>query len=188
MKLFQKPRGCFEKAEERPVLNVRFEYRLAVQRLFIAVRIVCLLMLTVLLNLAFSAVADAAVGRPNGIDQRAAGIKQGNLSLETDYLHISQKAGPAPPYFENLTPEERTRMQRQYWEWQSLPPEQRDTMRQRMDDLRRMSPKDRERYQQRYQQWQQLSPEDRRRIENNLQRWDKLSPQERDSIRQRFKN
>jgi hypothetical protein len=104
----------------------------------------------------------------------------------TDYF-LTQKSSKPNPYWDNLTPEERTRMQRQYREWQSLPPEQRETMRQRMDGLRRMPPQDRERYQQRYQQWQQLTPEDRHRLENNLQRWDNLSPQERESIRQRFK-
>lgn len=109
----------------------------------------------------------------------------GQPSFETA-LYLSQNKGRPNPNFDNMTPEERTRMQRQYKEWQSLPPEQRDTMRRRMDEWNRMPPQDRDRYQQRYQQWQQLSPEERRRLENNLQRWDNLSPQERDSIRRRF--
>jgi hypothetical protein len=103
-------------------------------------------------------------------------------------LHLAQNRQRPQPYFDNLPPDERARMQRQYREWQSLPPDQRDAMRQRMQDWNRMPPQQQERYQQRYQQWQQMSPEDRRKLENNLQRWDKLSPQERDSIRQRFRN
>jgi catalase len=103
-------------------------------------------------------------------------------------LYLSQNYGRPSPYFDNMPPEERSRMQRQYREWQSLPPDQRDTMRRRMDEWNRMPQQERDRYQQRYQQWRQLSPEERRRMENNLQRWDNLSPQERDSIRRRFKN
>jgi hypothetical protein len=103
-------------------------------------------------------------------------------------LYLAQGKQRPPTYFDNLSPEERARIQRQYREWQTLPPEQRDTMRRRMEDWNRMQPQDRNRYQQRYQQWQQLSPEERRKLENKLQRWDNLSPQERDSIRQRFKN
>ncbi|MCU0563470.1 MAG: DUF3106 domain-containing protein, partial [Desulfobacterales bacterium] len=38
-------------------------------------------------------------------------------------------------YFDNVPPEERGRMQRQYQEWQSLPPDQRDAMRRRLDEL-----------------------------------------------------
>jgi hypothetical protein len=114
-------------------------------------------------------------------------IRVGHLLSEPS-LYISQNRGRPNPYLDNMPPEERARIQRQYREWQSLPPDQRDTMRRRMDEWNRMPPQDRDRYQQRYQQWQQLSPEDRRGLENNLRRWDNLSPQERDSIRRRFKN
>jgi hypothetical protein len=100
---------------------------------------------------------------------------------------VKNKARPGQTY-DNLTPEDRARMQRQYQEWQSLPPNQKDAMRRRMDELKRMPPQERNLYQQRYQQWQQLSPDERRQLENNLRRWDSLSPQERDSIRRRFKN
>src|SRR5512136_659113 len=75
-------------------------------------------------------------------------------------LYFSQNQGRPNPYLDNMPPEERARMQRQYREWQSLPPDQRDTMRRRMDEWNRMPPQDRNRYQQRYQQWQQLSPEE----------------------------
>jgi hypothetical protein len=151
----------------------------------------CLVMavLAAWLSLSFGGAAIGAVWKNSDrLDDKAAETTQSDRSLQPDSRYLSQKPGKPNPYFDNLAPEDRTRMQRQYREWQSLPPEQRDTMRQRMDDLRRMPPQDRERYQQRYQQWQQLSPEDRRRLENNLQRWDSLSPQERESIRQRFKN
>ena len=94
--------------------------------------------------------------------------------------------GQQPPGFQSLSPEEKSRMQRQYREWQTLPPDQKDAMRRRMDDWNRMPQQNRDLYQQRYQQYQQLSPDERRKLENNLQRWDRLSPQERDSIRQRF--
>jgi len=100
--------------------------------------------------------------------------------------YVAREKGQQPPGFQNLSPEERGRMQRQYREWQTLPPDQKDNMRRRMEDWNRMPQQDRDRYQQRYQQWRQLSPEERRQLENNLQRWDRLSPQERDSIRQRF--
>jgi len=100
--------------------------------------------------------------------------------------YLAKDKGQQPPGFQNLPPEEKGRMQRQYREWQSLPPDQKDTMRRRMDDWNRMPQQNRDLYQQRYQQYQQLSPEERRQLENNLQRWDRLSPQERDSIRQRF--
>jgi hypothetical protein len=100
--------------------------------------------------------------------------------------YLAKDKGQQPPGFQNLSPEEKGRMQRQYREWQTLPPDQKDTMRRRMDDWNRMPQQNRDLYQQRYQQYQQLSPEERRQLENNLQRWDRLSPQERDSIRQRF--
>ena len=103
-------------------------------------------------------------------------------------LVLAQLRPPPPPNFENMPPDERARMQRQYREWQSLPPDQREAMRRRMENWNRMPPQQQDRYQQRYQQWRQMSPDERRRLENNLQRWDNLSPQERDSIRQRFKN
>jgi hypothetical protein len=91
-------------------------------------------------------------------------------------------------YFDNVPPEERGRMQRQYQEWQSLPPDQRDAMRRRLDDWNRMPPQDRDRLQQRYRQFQQLPPDERRSLENELRRRDNLTPQERDSIRRRFKD
>jgi hypothetical protein len=103
-------------------------------------------------------------------------------------VYLAQGRQRPPPYFNNLSPEERARMQRRYREWEALPPEQRDTMRRRMEEWNRMPPQDRNRYQQRYQQWEQMSPQERRTLEENLQRWDSLSPQERDSIRRRFKN
>jgi len=124
--------------------------------------------------------ATAASGRPEAVG--------GSMPAYAAPLVLAQGRQRPPPSFDNLSPDERARMQRQYREWQTLPPEQRDTMRRRMDEWNRMPPQDRNRYQQRYQQWQQLSPDDRRKLENNLQRWDRLSPQERDSIRQRFKN
>lgn len=100
--------------------------------------------------------------------------------------YFAKDKGQQPPGFQNLPPEEKGRMQRQYREWQTLPPDQKDTMRRRMEDWNRMPQQNRDLYRQRYQQYQQLSPEERRQLENNLQRWDRLSPQERDSIRQRF--
>jgi hypothetical protein len=151
----------------------------------------CLRSLTsaAVLAVAFAGIAFGAV-RPTGSGLALAatgalGIEP--LPIETP-LYLSQSKGRPPPPFDNLPPDDRTRMQRQYKEWQSLPPEQRDAMRRRMDEWNRMPQQERDRYQQRYQQWKQLSPEERRGMENNLQRWDNLSPQERDSIRRRFKN
>ena len=103
-------------------------------------------------------------------------------------VYLAQKKGQPRPYFDNLPPDERPRMQQQFREWQSLPPEQKDTMRRRMNEWNRMPPNERDRYQQRYQQWQRLSPDERHQIENNLRRWEDLSPQDRDSIRRRFRN
>jgi hypothetical protein len=141
------------------------------------------------LAIAVAGIAFGAV-RPtgNGAAPAAAdAIEIGQLPFETR-LYWSQTKSRPDPAIDKMSPEERTRMQRQYKEWQSLPPEQRDAMRRRMDEWNRMPQPDRDRYQQRYRQWQQLSPEERRGMENNLQRWDNLSPQERDSIRRRFKN
>lgn len=143
------------------------------------------LAVVVAVGLAGTAWAQVATGTKNGPSERwdAAGRPVPNASL-----YIAQKKGQPRPYFENLPPEERPRMQQQFREWQSLPPEQKDTMRRRMDEWNRMPPNERDRYQQRYQQWQRLSPDERRQIENNLRRWENLSPQDRDSIRQRFRN
>jgi len=102
--------------------------------------------------------------------------------------YVAKNKGRPDASADQLTPEDKTRMQRQYREWQSLPPNQKDAMRRRMDELNRMPPQERNLYQQRYQQWQQLSPDERRQLENNLRRWDNLSPQERDSIRRRFRD
>jgi len=141
-----------------------------------------LTLLTVAALLAVGLVGAAFGSVPKTWRQEAAGV---GLPAHEFSLYLAQRP---PPYFDNLPPDERARMQRQYREWQSLPPDQRDAMRRRMEDWNRMPPQQQDRYQQRYQQWRQMSPEERRKLENNLQRWDNLSPQERDSIRQRFKN
>lgn len=146
----------------------------------IAGRGLALLAVAVLLAASLTGTAFGAV--PKTWRQGTAGV---SLPAYETPLVLAQRP---PPYFDNLPPDERTRMQRQYREWQSLPPDQRDAMRRRMEDWNRMPPQQQDRYQQRYQQWRQMSPEERRKLENNLQRWDNLSPQERDSIRQRFKN
>lgn len=152
----------------------------------------CLMLLAsaAVLAIALAGTAFGAV-RPTGqgfVYAASDAIGIGPLPLEATFYLSQYKGRPPNSYFDNMPPEERSRMQRQYKEWQSLPPEQRDTMRRRMDEWNRMPPQDRDRYQQRYQQWKQLSPEERRRLENNLQRWDNLSPQERDAIRRRFNN
>jgi hypothetical protein len=147
------------------------------------------LVLTAMLAVAIGGTAFGAVRNTgDDLDCRASDASRIRRLLSEHPLYLSQTQGRPSPYFDHMPPEERSRMQRQYREWQSLPPDQRDTMRRRMDEWNRMPPQERNRYQQRYQQWQQLPPEERRRLENNLQRWDSLSPQERDSIRQRFKN
>lgn len=90
--------------------------------------------------------------------------------------------------YEDLSPEEKARLQKKYKEWKSLPPQKRKVLRQRMDRLKAMPPEDRERYKQRFDQWQKLSPEERRKIRQKLQKWDHLPPEEKKKIRRRFQN
>jgi hypothetical protein len=126
----------------------------------------------------------AAAGSLWGVDPRPPGV--GGRDVARPPTAVADRG--VPKYLDNVPPEERGRMQRQYQEWQSLPPDQRDAMRRRMDDWNRMPSQERDRLQQRYRQYQQLPQDERRSIENNLRRWDNLSPQERDSIRRRFKD
>ncbi len=65
--------------------------------------------------------------------------------------YLAKDKGQQPPGFQNLPPEEKGRMQRQYREWQTLPPDEKDTMRRRMDDWNRMPQQNRDLYRQRYQ-------------------------------------
>jgi hypothetical protein len=133
----------------------------------------------------FALGTPAAASLPQSWPNTFPGDSPGAPAYGAPPYFAKDKSQP-PPGFQNLPPEEKGRMQRQYREWQTLPPDQKDTMRRRMDDWNRMPQQNRDLYQQRYQQYQQLSPEERRQLENNLQRWDRLSPQERDSIRKRF--
>lgn len=101
---------------------------------------------------------------------------------------VAQRGGRPQPFFEQVPPEERPRLEERYRRFQQLPPDQREQLRRRYEEWNRMPPRERERYEQRYRQWQELPPEERRRMEEQLQRWDRLSPQEQDSIRRRFRN
>jgi hypothetical protein len=95
---------------------------------------------------------------------------------------------PAWPGMNNLSPEEKARLQRQYKEWQSMPPAQKEEMRRRLEDYKRKPPPQQDLYKHRYDQWKQMSPQDRRQLEDTLQHWDRLSPQEQENIRRRFRN
>lgn len=101
---------------------------------------------------------------------------------------LAQRGGRPQPFFEQIPPDERPRLEERYRRFQQLPPDQREQLRRRYEEWNRMPPGERERYEQRYRQWKELPPEERRRMEDQLQRWDRLSPQEKDSIRRRFRD
>jgi hypothetical protein len=100
-------------------------------------------------------------------------------------------SGSGPQQFQQwqeLSPEEKDKLQKKYQEWQSLPPEKKQIFRQRMNQLDKMPPQQRNLYQQLFQQWQHLSPNERKQLQRDLDNWEQLSPQQKESIRRRFKN
>jgi hypothetical protein len=103
----------------------------------------------------------------------------------------SSGSGPSPQQFQQwqeLSPEEKDKLQQKYQEWQSLPPEKKQLFRQRMNQLDNMPPQQRNLYHQLFQQWQHLSPNERKQLKRDLDNWEQLSPQQKESIRRRFKN
>ncbi|MEA1948006.1 MAG: DUF3106 domain-containing protein [Thermodesulfobacteriota bacterium] len=88
--------------------------------------------------------------------------------------------------YQNLPPEEKTRLKRRFREWQSLPQERKRTLRHRMEKWNQFPPEKREHFQQWFQQWKELSPEERGVIRKKLEKWDILPPDEQEKVRRRF--
>jgi hypothetical protein len=110
-----------------------------------------------------------------------------------DYTHFDGKR-PHPFLaknyrrgYNNLSPEEKTRLKRRMEEWESLPPERREILRHRMEKYKRLPLRERDLFQQRYRQLQKLPPDERYMIREKLQKWDGLSPDEKEQIRRRFR-
>ncbi len=108
---------------------------------------------------------------------------------EADLLVYRMVAeGPAENLeeYQNLSPEEKARLQKKLREWQSMSPAQREAMRRRLDQLRRMPPEARRLYRNRLEQWQRLSPGEQDTMRRKLEQWDSLSAEEKAAIRRRF--
>ena len=89
--------------------------------------------------------------------------------------------------YDQLSPEEKSRLKRRYQEWESLPEEKQQMLRRRMKKYEQLPPQERERYQERYRQLEKLPPDERYMIREKLRKWDRLSPEEQEQIRQRFR-
>jgi len=88
--------------------------------------------------------------------------------------------------WQDLSPEEKEKLRRNYKEWQSLSPKEKGEMRQRMDRLNKMSPREREVYHQLYKKWRHLPPDERQQLQKELDNWENLSPRQQEAIRSRF--
>jgi len=88
--------------------------------------------------------------------------------------------------WQDLSPEEKEKLRRNYKEWQSLSPKEKGEMRQRMDRLNNMSPREREVYHQLYKKWRHLPPDERQQLQKELDNWENLSPRQQEAIRSRF--
>lgn len=88
--------------------------------------------------------------------------------------------------YEDLSPQERKRLQQQYRKWRALPPEEQKKLRRRQQELEQMPPESRRLYHKRFQQWQNIPDAERRQLRRQLDNWDHLSPQEQEAIRRRF--
>ncbi|OQX24445.1 MAG: hypothetical protein BWK80_20830 [Desulfobacteraceae bacterium IS3] len=90
--------------------------------------------------------------------------------------------------YQDLSPEEKARLQQKLRKWESMPPEKKEALRNRMDQLKELSPEARELYRKRFNQWQNLSPEERRNVQEKLEKWDSLPPEEKENVRRRFRD
>lgn len=88
--------------------------------------------------------------------------------------------------YEDLSPQERKRLQQQYQKWRALPPEEQQKLRRRQQELEQMPPESRRPYHKRFQQWQNIPDAERQQLRRQLDNWDQLSPQEQEAIRRRF--
>jgi len=87
---------------------------------------------------------------------------------------------------QDLSPEEKARLNQQLEQWKNLPPEKQKELRRRMETWQSLPPEEKDIYKKRYQQWKQLSPEEQRAIRQKLERWESLPQGEREQIRQKF--
>jgi Lon protease-like protein len=77
---------------------------------------------------------------------------------------------------------------KKYRQWQNLPPEEKSRLRNRMNQYKQMPPQDRQQYRQKLEQWKKLPSEDRRQIQKSLKGWKDLTPEEKEAIRRRLGN
>ena len=86
----------------------------------------------------------------------------------------------------NLSPEEKARLNQQLKQWKNLPPEKQNELRRRNETWKSLPAEEKNIYKKRYQQWKSLSPEEQRAIRQKLDRWDSLPRSEQDQIRRKF--
>jgi hypothetical protein len=92
----------------------------------------------------------------------------------------------SPPDYQNLSPKQKKKFQRNMQEWESMPPQEQRALRQRMEQWQGLSPEERSLYRKRYNQYQRLPQEERKTIQEKLDRPHTLSPREREDLREHF--
>ncbi len=107
---------------------------------------------------------------------------------ESGRLTQNQQNPDTRENYQNLSPEEKSRLQQKLRKWESLSPEKKEALRNRMDQWKELSPEARDLYRKRFHQWQNLSPEERRNVEEKLEKWDSLPPEEKENVRRRFRD
>lgn len=100
-------------------------------------------------------------------------------------MRTAQQSVP-PPDYQNLSPKQKKKFQRNMQEWESLPPQERRTLRHRMEQWQGLSPEERSLYRKRYNQYQRLPQQERRSIQEKLEHSHTLSPREREELREKF--
>lgn len=101
------------------------------------------------------------------------------------HMRTAQHEAP-PPDYQNLSPKQKKRFQRNMQEWESLPPQEQQILRHRMERWRRLSPEERSLYRKRYNQYQRLPQEERRSLQEKLQNPHALSPRQREELREQL--
>jgi hypothetical protein len=99
---------------------------------------------------------------------------------------LNAQHSTSPPDYQNLSPKQKQKFQRNMQEWESLPPQEQRTLRHRMEQWQGLSPEDRSLYRKRYNQYQRLPQEERKTIQEKLERPQTLSPREKEELREHF--
>ena len=129
------------------------------------------------------------------------GFSQGLLSLEQNGSDLPLKLKER---WEQLSPEDRIRAQRNFEVWKSLAPEERKKFRNKLERFRNLPPERQEHIRkgfkhfqnlpeerkkilrERFKQWETLSPQEKQGMRKRLERFQKLPPEERERVRERF--